>query len=146
MILFARYLSETLKGMLFMRKFSNEDICDKLSMILESIDIIERRTVGISSGFDFMTSFERVTLFDSCVLRLQVIGEEVGKLMRIAESELSRHPEIPWQQIYSMRNFISHEYSHVDEDIVFQVIKDDLPPLKVAVKGILDRLTGDNGE
>ena len=62
-----------------MRKFSNEDICDKLSMILESIDIIERRTVGISSGFDFMTSFERVTLFDSCVLRLQVIGEEVGK-------------------------------------------------------------------
>jgi len=129
-----------------MRKFSNEDICDKLSMILESIDIIERRTVGISSGFDFMTSFERVTLFDSCVLRLQVIGEEVGKLMRIAESELSRHPEIPWQQIYSMRNFISHEYSHVDEDIVFQVIKDDLPPLKVAVKGILDRLKGDNGE
>lgn len=129
-----------------MRKFSNEDICDKLSMILESIDIIERRTVGISSGFDFMTSFERVTLFDSCVLRLQVIGEEVGKLMRIAESELSRHPEIPWQQIYSMRNFISHEYSHVDEDIVFQVINDDLPPLKVAVKGILDRLKGDNGE
>jgi len=117
-----------------MRKFSNEDICDKLSMILESIDIIERRTVGISSGFDFMTSFERVTLFDSCVLRLQVIGEEVGKLMRIAELELSRHPEIPWQQIYSMRNFISHEYSHVDEDIVFQVIKDDLPPLKVALR------------
>ena len=45
-----------------------------------------------------------------------------------------------------MRNFISHEYSHVDEDIVFQVIKDDLPPLKVAVKDILDRLTEDNRE
>lgn len=41
--------------------------------------------------------------------------------------------------IYSMRNFISHEYSQVDEDIVFQVIKEDLPSLKAAVKDILER-------
>lgn len=97
-----------------MRELSKEDIRDKLSMILSSIVILEQRTVGINSGLDFMISFERVTLFDSCVLRL-------------------------WQQIYSMRNFISHEYSQVDEDIVFQVIKEDLPSLKAAVKDILER-------
>ncbi|MBQ6204084.1 MAG: DUF86 domain-containing protein [Prevotella sp.] len=39
-----------------------------------------------------------------------------------------------------MRNFISHEYSQVDEDIVFQVIQEDLSPLKAAVKDILEKL------
>lgn len=122
-----------------MRELSKEDIRDKLSMILSSIVILEQRTVGINSGLDFMISFERVTLFDSCVLRLQIIGEEVGKLMKIENGPLALHPEIPWQQIYSMRNFISHEYSQVDEDIVFQVIKEDLPSLKAAVKDLLER-------
>lgn len=35
-----------------------------------------------------------------------------------------------------MRNFISHEYSNIDEDIVFLVIKEQLQPLKDTIRTI----------
>lgn len=37
-----------------------------------------------------------------------------------------------------MRNFISHEYANIDEAIVFDVIKEDLPRMQEAVKRILN--------
>ena len=40
-----------------------------------------------------------------------------------------------------MRNFISHEYASVDEEIVFDVIKEDLPRMKDAVQQILQDFT-----
>ncbi|MBR2457185.1 MAG: DUF86 domain-containing protein [Bacteroidaceae bacterium] len=36
-----------------------------------------------------------------------------------------------------MRNFISHEYANIDEAIVFDVIKEELPRMQEAVKKIL---------
>lgn len=36
-----------------------------------------------------------------------------------------------------MRNFISHEYANIDEVIVFDVIKEELPRMQEAVKKIL---------
>lgn len=45
--------------------------------------------------------------------RLQVIGEQVGKLLFLQPSPLSEYKEIPWLAIYDMRNLISHEYSNV---------------------------------
>lgn len=36
-----------------------------------------------------------------------------------------------------MRNFISHEYANVDTEIVFEVIKEDLPRMQEVVKEIL---------
>ena len=36
-----------------------------------------------------------------------------------------------------MRNIISHEYSHIDEEIVFSTIKDDLPALKTVIEQML---------
>ena len=36
-----------------------------------------------------------------------------------------------------MRNFISHEYANIDEEIVYDVIKEDLPKMQKAVKEIL---------
>lgn len=36
-----------------------------------------------------------------------------------------------------MRNFISHEYANIDEAIVFDVIKEELPRMQEAVKKML---------
>ena len=79
-------------------------------------------------------------LFDSVVMRLQVIGELVGKLLKEESKPLEAYPEIPWVQIYDMRNFISHEYANIDEAIVFSAIKDDLPRLHSAVVELLKRI------
>lgn len=76
--------------------------------------------------------------FNACVMRLQVIGENVGKLLKCAPSPLEGHDDIPWRAICNMRNIISHEYSNIDEEVVFQVIKEELPRLRDAVAAIID--------
>lgn len=91
---------------------------------------------------DFMVSPGRVMAFNACVMRLQVIGEHVGKLLKEESKPLDSYKEIPWQAIYSMRNIISHEYGNIDETIVVSVINDDLPKLKKVIEELLSKYSG----
>lgn len=110
---------------------------DRLSQILECIDVIKERCKDINDCNEFFLSPVNMMLFDSVVMRLQVIGELVGKLLKEESRPLAKHPEIPWVQIYDMRNLISHEYANIDEAVVFSAIKDDLPQLRSVIEELL---------
>ena len=71
-------------------------------------------------------------------MRLQAIGEQIGKLLKEDNCPFDKYPEIPWIAAYDMLNFISHEYANIDETIVFDVIEEDLPRMQEAVKKILN--------
>ena len=114
-------------------------IRDRLEDILESIGLIEEWSQGMTELHDFMISPGRVMAFNACVMRLQVIGEHVGKLLKEQSKPLESYTEIPWQAIYTMRNIISHEYGNVDETIVVSIINDDLPKLKSVIKELLSK-------
>ena len=87
---------------------------------------------------DFMTTPTGVMAFNACVMRLQIIGEHVGKLLKNENKPLDAYPNIPWNAIYGLRNIISHEYANIDEDIIVSVIKDDLLPLKEAIESLIE--------
>lgn len=114
-------------------------IRDKLEEIRESIDLIEAWSSNVVSADDFMMSPNKYMAFNACVMRLQVIGEHVGKLLKAPENPLSSFSNIPWEAIYGMRNLISHEYANVDEVIVFDTIKNGLPELRAAVEALLEK-------
>lgn len=115
-------------------------IHDRLEDILESINLIQEWSEGRKTVQDFMSSSTGVMAFNACVMRFQVIGEHVGKLLKNEEKPLDAYPQIPWQAIYGLRNIISHEYANIDEDIIVSVINDDLAPLKEAVEEMLKKL------
>ena len=110
---------------------------DRLSQIAESILIIKERCKNIHTPDDFLISPDNMTIFDSCVMRLQTIGEQVGRLLKEENSPLEQYKEIPWKAIYDMRNFISHEYANIDEFIIFTTIKEDLPGIEPAINKML---------
>ena len=112
-------------------------IHDRLEDILDSINLIQEWSDGRTSVNDFMSSSTGVMAFNACVMRFQVIGEHVGKLLKPEEKPLEARPTIPWNAIYGMRNIISHEYGNIDEDIIVSVINDDLKPLKEAIEKLL---------
>ena len=112
---------------------------DRLEDILESIKLIEEWTAGRSTVDDFMTSPTGVMAFNACVMRFQVIGEHVGKLLKSEEGILNKYPQKPWRAIFGLRNIISHEYANIDEELIVSVINNDLLPLKDAVEDILKR-------
>lgn len=119
-----------------MYKGTNNKIKFRLQQILESIDYITEWSHDIKKADDFLLSINKIMVFNACVMRLQVIGEQVGKLLKMTPSPLDKFPEIPWHAIYDMRNLISHEYSNIDEDIIFTTIKEDLPELRTIIKKI----------
>ena len=65
-------------------------------------------------------------------LRLALIHliQTIGEAARQVSAEFSKaHPEIRWADIIGMRHKVVHDYLGVDEDIVWRVVTDDLPPL-----------------
>jgi uncharacterized protein with HEPN domain len=70
---------------------------------------------------------------------VQVIGEAARCVSREFCDE---HPEIPWQDIVGMRHKVVHDYLGVDDDIVWQVVTGDLPPLIASLEKILKPLSG----
>lgn len=121
----------------------NYTIQDRLQQIADSIVVVSERCKRISTPNDFLSSPDNMTIFDACVMRLQAIGEQVGKLLKLEDSPLKAYPQVPWQAIYDMRNFISHEYENVDECIVFSTIKEDLPQLQPIIAELLQQYSNE---
>ncbi len=120
-----------------MSKILRYTIKDRLEQIEESIELIIHRCENVHSANDFLLSPDNVMKFDSCVMRLQAIGEQVGKILKEENCPFKKYPDIPWLAAYDMRNFISHEYASVDEEVVYDVIKNDLPQMQKVIKEIL---------
>ena len=115
-------------------------IRDRLEDILESIGLIQEWSIDRTTVNDYMTSPTGVMAFNACVMRLQVIGEHVGKLLKEESKPLDDYPEIPWQAINGLRTIISHEYANIDEEVIVSVINDDLQPLQLVIEDLLKKL------
>ena len=75
-----------------------------------------------------------IQLQDSVVRRLEIIGEAARNIVEEAAVEL---PELPWRKMVDMRNFTIHQYWDVDVKIVWDTVKDHLPPVVAAIERYL---------
>ncbi len=64
----------------------------------------------------------------------QVIGEGAR---HVSAEFCAAHPKIPWEAIVGMRHRVVHDYLNVDEDMVWQTVRDDLPELVKALGQIV---------
>ena len=124
-----------------MLSMSDKDLTirDRLEVIMESIELIQEWSKNRTTVGDFMESSTGVMAFNACVMRFQVIGEHVGKLLKEDSKPLDAFKEIPWPAIYGMRNIISHEYANIDEELIVSAINEDLVPLKAAIEELLKK-------
>jgi len=106
------------------------DFRDYLQDILASMLEIESFTRGM--GADAFLK-DRKTI-NAVVRSLEVIGEAAKK---IPEGVRKKHPEVPWKRMAGMRDKLIHEYFGVDEDMVWKVATEELPPLKPALERIV---------
>ncbi len=51
--------------------------------------------------------------------------------------------EIPWHQVFGLRNRIAHGYFDIDVDVISSIIKDDLKPLLSATDFFIKYLSND---
>lgn len=65
---------------------------------------------------------------------LQVIGEAARK---VSPQFRERHPNVPWAAIVGLRHRVVHDYLHVDLDLVWDVVHQDLEPLVAQLEEIV---------
>ncbi|NCQ83215.1 MAG: DUF86 domain-containing protein [Microcystis aeruginosa W13-18] len=58
--------------------------------------------------------------------QITIMGEATK---RLSPGFRKQHPEIPWDDIAGMRDIIAHQYDRIDLDIVWQVIRRNIPEL-----------------
>lgn len=98
--------------------------------ILDSIEKIEKYAKNISEN-DF---FDNIQVQDAVVRRIEIIGEAVKGL---PISFRNKHTDIPWKKIAGTRDVLIHDYSGIDVDLVWEIIKNDIPKLKKQIKELL---------
>ncbi|MFH1233835.1 MAG: DUF86 domain-containing protein [Patescibacteria group bacterium] len=101
-----------------------------LEHILESINFIEKYINGLNKN-DFFNSMEKQ---DAIIRRLEIIGEVA---MNLSDNFKNTASHIPWRDIADFRNVLIHEYFGIKEDLVWEVIKKDMPELKKEIKILL---------
>jgi uncharacterized protein with HEPN domain len=97
--------------------------------ILKCIDHIQVYTADLSFD-DFSSNFMAL---EACLYNIQVIGEAVSHL---PEDIRQQEAQIPWVLIKGMRNRLIHEYFGTDLQLVWNVIKNELPTFKNDLKRI----------
>ncbi|MBN1489575.1 MAG: DUF86 domain-containing protein [Phycisphaerae bacterium] len=59
--------------------------------------------------------------------RLVEIADEAAA--RVSSASQQRYPRLPWPEMVGLRNRLIHGYDAVDLDILWDIVRDDLPPL-----------------
>lgn len=89
------------------------------------------RALAYTRGLTFDQFAADPRTVDAVSYAIVVIGEAAGALDDIGPKLA---PEIPWADIRGMRNKVAHEYFGVDLKILWQTVREDLPPLLAALR------------
>lgn len=101
-----------------------------LSDIKESIENIFSFTDNIT----FEIYSEDIKTVHAVQHNFMIIGEAVA---RISEEYKQDNGQINWRQIKDFRNIIVHDYFGIDNRIVWDIIRDDLPVLLISIAALI---------
>lgn len=63
--------------------------------------------------------------------QLMIIGEAASRLSTAVRGQ---YPTVPWQQIVGLRNVLIHQYHAVDLELVWVIVRRDIPVLIQALE------------
>src|SRR5690606_15040779 len=104
-------------------------------MYLEDIQLAMSRIAEYVEGYDFEDFQKDYKTADAVIRNFEIIGEASKNLdPKIKE----KYPMLPWQEMYYLRNRVSHEYFGIDYEVIWEVVTNYLPDNKFQIDQILD--------
>ncbi len=101
----------------------------RLRHMLDAAEKIVAFTEGLSLSA-FLANEEKQL---AIVRLLEIAGEAANGLSDELKEE---HAEIPWSQITATRNRLIHGYFDVDLNVVWQIVREDVPILVTQLRAI----------
>jgi len=119
------------------------------TLIIETIEQLEQLIENLLKSTSVISDINQLPMTPDGVLRLNgicmcfiVIGEEIKRIDKYSNRQLlSEYPSIPWKRVMGMRDRMTHGYFQIDIDVVFDALKNDIPPLLEVIKQIKNDLS-----
>ena len=112
-----------------------------LKKIFQTVERILANSETITSPSFYLLTPSGMERLESTCMLLIAIGEGVKGVDKLTDKKLlSFYPEMDWKGVMGMRDIIAHHYFDLDAEIVYDVIKHDLPKLKYVLQQIIDDL------
>lgn len=108
----------------------SDEFLDYVEDILDAMDKAEILLEGVTYD-QFETDF-RINF--AVVRALEIVGEATKRLPMSLREQYSN---IPWKGMAGMRDRIIHGYDRVDLEIVWSVIKQEIPRIKPQIQQVL---------
>lgn len=118
--------------------YSNKNILYIVSAISAIEKIVDYTKEFMSA--DALLKANNQMNFNGTITLLIAIAEETKK---VEKKLLQTQPNIEWQNIADMRNVLAHDYRGIDPEIVFDVVKNELQNLRIALLALLKNLPTD---
>ena len=104
---------------------------ERIQDILDAIDEIQSFTKGI----DFENFKHDTRTIRAVELDFIIIGEAANA---IPNEIIEQNTHIPWAMMKAMRNRLVHVYFSVAPMVLWETIKQDLPPVKILLQQLID--------
>ena len=104
-------------------------------MYLEDMNLAMERIAEYIQDYSFIKFKQDYKTVDAVIRNFEVIGEASKNLPKEFKN---KHPEIPWIEMYLLRNKVSHEYFGIDYEIIWDVATNYLPENKKQIELILE--------
>jgi uncharacterized protein with HEPN domain len=113
---------------------SERGIAESLSDIIEAI----KRIQDYISGMNYQTFLKDLKTRDAVIRNLEVIGEAAKN---INDEFREQNPGVPWKEMSGLRDKLIHHYFGVNFEIVWTIIRDELPGTQKNIQIILEEIS-----
>jgi uncharacterized protein with HEPN domain len=93
-------------------------------LYLEDIVLSMQRVQEYIAELDFYGFKRDYKTVDAVIRNFEIIGE-ASKNLSTSIKDINTH--IPWEEMYRLRNRISHEYFGIDYEIIWNILTEQLP-------------------
>ena len=104
-------------------------------MYLEDMHLAMERIAEYIEGYNFIKFKQDYKTVDAVIRNFEIIGEAAKKL---PQDFKTIHSDLPWSEMYLLRNKVSHEYFGVDYDIIWDIAANYLPQNKLRIKQLIE--------
>ena len=118
-----------------------EVLLDTLLQVKEAIENLLAWNKGITDMNQLLLSPSGTQALAGNCMTIMAVAEGFRKIDKATDGQLlPLRPEIPWRQVFGLRNRIAHGYFDIDVDIISEVINNDLQPLLEATSFFISYL------